>query len=89
MKQILLNKLTWLLMCIVLGTVQLSYGQDRQVTGKVTNAEDNAGLAGVSISIKGTSKGATTGEDGSFKISVTDNTILVFSFWVLKNRKLR
>lgn len=89
MKQILLNKLTWLLMCIVVGTVQLSYGQDRQVTGKVTNSEDNASLAGVSISIKGTSKGATTSEDGTFKISVTDNTILVFSFLGFEKQEIK
>ena len=89
MKQILLNKLRWLLFCVVIGISQLSYGQDRQVTGKVTNAEDNAGLAGVSISIKGTSKGATTSEDGSFKISVADNTILIFSFLGFEKQEIK
>ncbi|MFY7829552.1 MAG: carboxypeptidase-like regulatory domain-containing protein, partial [Flectobacillus sp.] len=89
MKQQLLNKLTWLFLCVMLGTAPLSYAQDRQVTGKVTNAEDNASLAGVSISIKGTSRGASTGEDGSFKISVNDNAILVFSFLGFEKQEIK
>ena len=54
--------------------------QTRQVTGKVTSSEDGAALPGVSVSLKGTSRGTTTGADGSYKISVSDGSVLVFGF---------
>ncbi len=52
----------------------------RQVTGQVTSSEDGAALPGVSVSLKGTARGTTTGADGSYKISVGDGAVLVFGF---------
>lgn len=52
--------------------------QERVVTGRVTNAQ-GAGISGVSVTVKNTTTGTTTGEDGSFSISVPANAILVFS----------
>lgn len=57
-----------------------AYAQDRQVSGKVTDAADASGLPGVSVQVKGTGKGVATGIDGSYKISVTGNATLVFSY---------
>ncbi|MFN8357199.1 MAG: TonB-dependent receptor [Spirosomataceae bacterium] len=57
-----------------------AYAQDRQVTGKVTDAADGSGLPGVSVQVKGTSKGVATSVDGSYKISVPDGGTLVFSY---------
>lgn len=54
--------------------------QDRTVTGKVTAADDGSVLAGVSVSIKGTTRGTTTDATGSYRLSVPDNATLVFSF---------
>ena len=54
--------------------------QDREVTGKVTSSEDGAVLPGVSITVKGTTRGVTTDGSGSYKISVPSNATLVFSF---------
>ncbi|MEA5425954.1 SusC/RagA family TonB-linked outer membrane protein [Arcicella lustrica] len=54
--------------------------QDRIVSGKVTSSEDGAVLAGVSVSVKGTSKGTTSAADGSYKISVPNNATLTFGF---------
>ncbi len=54
--------------------------QDRIISGKVTSSEDGAVLPGVSVSVKGTSKGTTTGADGSYKISVPNSATLSFSF---------
>lgn len=55
--------------------------QGNIITGKVTSAADNTGLAGVSIQIKGTSKGTFSGTDGSYNISVSEtDAILIFSF---------
>lgn len=54
------------------------FGQEKVVTGRVTDPA-GAGVSGVSITLKGTSRGTTTGEDGSFSISVPENGTLVFS----------
>jgi hypothetical protein len=37
-------------------------------------------MLGVSISVKGTSKGTSTDGNGKYKISIPQNTSLVFSF---------
>lgn len=50
------------------------------VTGKVTGADDGAGLPGVNVLEKGTSNGTVTDSDGNFRISVGSNSVLVFSF---------
>jgi len=49
-----------------------------QVSGIVTDASD-APLPGVSVSVKGTRTGTTTGADGRYSISVPANATLVFS----------
>lgn len=50
------------------------------VTGKVVD-ERNLPLIGVSVTIKGTTKGTITDIDGNFKIAVPNNTdILVFNY---------
>jgi len=54
------------------------YSQNINVTGTVTGPE-NTGLPGVNVSIRGTTRGTTTNENGSFSISVPRNSTLVFS----------
>ena len=46
---------------------------EKTISGKVTNNEGKP-LAGVSITIKGTSKGTVTDNNGQYYLSVTDNT---------------
>jgi TonB-linked SusC/RagA family outer membrane protein len=60
----------------------------RQVAGKVTSAEDGTALPGVSVSLKGTSRGTTTGPDGSYKIAVGEGSVLVFSFVGYKQQSI-
>lgn len=50
------------------------------VTGKVTSSEDGSPLPGVSITIKGTTKGTSTDEKGTYKLSVPANSTLQASF---------
>lgn len=57
-----------------------AWAQDRRVIGKVTSAEDGAPLPGVSVSIKGTTKGTTTDADGTYAIAASKGSVLVFSF---------
>jgi TonB-dependent starch-binding outer membrane protein SusC len=55
--------------------------QQHTVTGVVTDAETGESLPGVSIIIRGTTIGTTTGIDGRYTIDVTDpSDVLVFSF---------
>ena len=55
--------------------------QDRKITGKVTAAEDGGGLPGVSIQIKGTTRGVQTDGNGAYSIMVPESGgTLVYSF---------
>lgn len=59
--------------------VWVSYAQTK-VTGKVTSADDGSGIPGVSVQIKGSSKGTQTDVDGNYAIDAASNQTLVFSF---------
>ncbi|UII23172.1 SusC/RagA family TonB-linked outer membrane protein [Fulvivirga ligni] len=50
------------------------------VSGKVTSAVDGEVLPGVSITIKGTSKGTITDFDGNYTIKVDNEASLIFTF---------
>jgi TonB-linked SusC/RagA family outer membrane protein len=53
---------------------------DWQLAGRVVSA-NNEGLPGVTVVVKGTTNGTTTGADGSFKLSVPETGgTLVFSY---------
>jgi TonB-linked SusC/RagA family outer membrane protein len=55
--------------------------QVREISGKVTIAEDGSSLPGVSVRVKGTSTGAVTSPEGTYRIQVPGNSsILVFTF---------
>ena len=50
------------------------------VTGRVTSTDDNSGLPGVNVVVKGTSQGTVTDLDGNYKIDVPGpESVLVFS----------
>jgi TonB-linked SusC/RagA family outer membrane protein len=51
---------------------------DIRVSGRVTNS-DGSPVPGVSVKVKGSSAGTSTGSDGSYSISVPDGATLVFS----------
>ncbi len=58
-----------------------AWAQEIQVRGKVTQADGNTSLPGVSVVVKGTTLGTTTDADGIYSINVPDaNSTLVFSF---------
>ncbi len=55
--------------------------QSRVITGKVTDVKDGTPLPGVTVAIKGTSKGTITNQNGEYRIEVSGpNDVLVFSF---------
>ncbi|MFC0184251.1 carboxypeptidase-like regulatory domain-containing protein [Pseudarcicella hirudinis] len=82
MRKILFN---FLLLITLVGQAM---AQDRQVTGKVVSADDSSPLPGVSISLKGTSKGTNSDASGNFKISVPSGSTLVFSFVGFKKQSV-
>jgi len=53
--------------------------QEKTVTGKVTDT-DNLALPGVSVKIKGTTTGVSTGLNGNYSIRVNQGAILQFNF---------
>ena len=50
------------------------------ITGVVTSATDSVPLTGVSVAVKGTSRGAATDDAGRYSISASAGEILVFSY---------
>ncbi len=55
--------------------------QSVSVNGKVTSASDKTTMPGVSIQLKGTTKGTITNMDGGFTVDASgNNPILIFSF---------
>ncbi|WP_246168822.1 SusC/RagA family TonB-linked outer membrane protein [Rudanella paleaurantiibacter] len=64
---------------------------DRTITGTV-KSESNEALPGVSVVIKGTTRGTTTDAEGAFRLGIPDenaaNTTLVFSFVGYTNQEV-
>lgn len=73
------KKLRFSLMCLFLFSSIIGMAQS-VVSGKVTSSEDGSPLPGVSIIIKGSSKGTNTDSNGDFKISASASDILQVSF---------
>lgn len=71
-----------LLIILLLGFAVLTnaFAQERRITGRVVSADDNQSLPGVSVKVKGTTKGVLTDGDGNFSISANTGQTLVFSF---------
>jgi TonB-linked SusC/RagA family outer membrane protein len=68
-----------LVFLLVIFTCYSSFAQTRQITGTITSSDGNT-VPGASIRVKGTTTGTTSDVNGRFKLSVSDNTVLVFSF---------
>ncbi|MDZ7898376.1 MAG: TonB-dependent receptor plug domain-containing protein [Arcicella sp.] len=64
----------------VLALIFSGVAQDRTISGKVTSSEDGSPLPGVSVGVKGSTKGTVTGADGTYKIGVSGSPTLIFSF---------
>ncbi|MHA8065488.1 SusC/RagA family TonB-linked outer membrane protein [Aquirufa sp. ROCK2-A2] len=80
MKKLLL---VWVLVVSTIGSV---FAQNKQITGKVTSAADGSSLPGVSVSVRGSSRGTSTAANGTYSIAVSENATLVFSFVGFKSQ---
>ncbi len=73
-----------LLLFLLLGGLFLGTAQAQTtgiaVTGKVVDAVQNQSIPGVTVAIKGTTRGTTTAADGTFQLNAAATDVLVFSF---------
>jgi TonB-linked SusC/RagA family outer membrane protein len=76
-KTLLFVKVTALFFVMLL-TASPVFGQDKKVTGRITS-DAGEPLSGVSILVKGTTKGTTTDNNGNFTLVVPDNATLLVS----------
>ncbi len=67
-----------LLICLL--TYQVSFAQDRTITGTVVDNATGEPLIGATVIIQGTSSGTTTDIDGNYSLSANTGDVLVFSF---------
>lgn len=69
-----------LLMTLLVSAVPILSVWAQTVSGRVTSADDNQPLPGVSIVVKGSSTGTTSRADGTYSLNVPANGTLTFSF---------
>jgi TonB-linked SusC/RagA family outer membrane protein len=58
----------------------VAWSQSRQISGRVLSQEDNAPLAGVTVTVKGTNTVTQTDADGRYSISASTGNVLVFTY---------
>jgi TonB-linked SusC/RagA family outer membrane protein len=77
----------FLVLLVVLMT-QLTFAQERAVSGVVT---DNTGMPipGVSVLVKGTKSGTQTDFEGKFSLKAATNQVFIFSYIGMKTKELK
>ncbi|SHG93126.1 TonB-dependent receptor plug domain-containing protein, partial [Flagellimonas flava] len=73
------TKLNGLLTLLLAFVVQISFAQDKTITGNVTDA-DGLPLPGVNIVVEGTTNGTQTDFDGNYAISASQGQALLFTY---------
>ncbi len=77
-------KITLIYLFLFMSALAVS-GQQRTITGTVTDAADGTTIPGVSILVKGSSTGTTTNLKGIYSLKINENAqVLVFSFVGMK-----
>jgi TonB-linked SusC/RagA family outer membrane protein len=83
-----MKKIALLLAFFAIG-LQVLMAQTRDISGKVTSADDGGVIPGVSVSVKGTTLGTVTDMDGIFRLKIPqDSKTLVFSFVGMKTQEV-
>jgi TonB-dependent starch-binding outer membrane protein SusC len=68
-----------LMLSCVMYLLSLTAFSQNAVTGKVTDARDGTPVAGVTVTVKGTTAATQTAADGTFKINAASTASLIFS----------
>jgi TonB-linked SusC/RagA family outer membrane protein len=75
-----MKKISMLLVFLLFAGLQVVLAQ-KTITGTVTGSSDNLPIAGVTVLLKGTTIGSTTGIDGKYSVQVPNNqAVLQYSF---------
>lgn len=74
------NLRTLFLFSFLLLIMQISFAQEKSITGTVTSKTDGIPLPGVNVIVQGTSNGAQTDFDGNYSITASVGDILNFSY---------
>jgi TonB-linked SusC/RagA family outer membrane protein len=82
----LVKRFHLLLLLITCSTIAVA--QDLKISGKVTSADDGTPLPGVSVRVKNASQGVATTTDGTYSLTVSKNSTLVFSFIGYENKEV-
>ncbi|MBP2283184.1 TonB-linked SusC/RagA family outer membrane protein [Flavobacterium sp. CG_23.5] len=72
------SKFKWIFTLLVVLTMQLSFAQEKTVTGVVSDA--TGPLPGANVLIQGTTRGVQTDFDGKYSIKAKTGEVLIFSF---------
>ncbi|WP_313804380.1 TonB-dependent receptor [Flavobacterium sp.] len=72
------SKFKWIFTLLLAFSMQFSFAQEKTITGTVTEA--GLPLPGVSVVVKGTTRGTQTDMDGNYSIKAKTGEALVFSF---------
>ena len=67
-------------LCLLVSAAVMNAANPITVNGQVTSAGDGEPLAGVSVLVKGASKGVVTNFDGMYQIKAEEGATLVFSY---------
>lgn len=78
------TKFSGILTLLLAFVVQLSFAQEKSVSGTVTD-ENNLPLPGVNVIVKGTSNGTQSDFDGNYSINANVGQTLVFSYLSYKS----
>ena len=83
-----MKKIVLMLAFFAIGLTTLM-AQTREITGKITSADDGGPLPGVSVAVKGTTLGTITDMNGMYRLKIpTDAKTLVFSFIGMETMEL-
>ena len=83
-----MKKLFLIVMALCFG-VSTIFAQTKQITGKITAAEDGVPIPGVTVSVKGTTTGTITNVSGEYSLRVINSAeILIFSFVGMKTQEI-
>ncbi|HCX22302.1 MAG TPA: hypothetical protein DHN29_10325 [Cytophagales bacterium] len=74
------NFKNYLLSAMLTLATLVALGQQRTISGQVTDSENGETLPGATVLEKGTTNGTVTDIDGNYSISVGNDAVLVVSF---------
>ncbi len=73
-------KLRFVLLALTILMVNISFAQQKTITGKITDKETGEPMVGVTVVLKGTTLGTTTDFDGNYKLNADQEGTITYSF---------